>query len=274
MWKEDLYYCQEAMSSRSPLSLTMSGITYCDGTYRVIRENSPFYLFEYIIKGRGYVKVGDSSFVPGEGDVYILHGGSSYEYYSSADDPWTKTWFTMTGDLAPHLIQVYGLSGVHHVQKVQVRPYFEKLMNILKYPHPGGRFDETALLFHELLIHIASAAARSLPDHSPASLEIRRYLDSRIEEPVRLAGLSERFGKSPSQIIRLFKKEFHTTPYEYLMNLRIETAKHLLHNTNCSVKEIALRLQFADEHYFSHYFKSRVGLAPTKFKVSGPIRYM
>lgn len=39
----------------APFQILMSGISYCDGTYKISRPNSPLYCFEYIYKGKGMV---------------------------------------------------------------------------------------------------------------------------------------------------------------------------------------------------------------------------
>jgi YesN/AraC family two-component response regulator len=43
-------------------------------------------------------------------------------------------------------------------------------------------------------------------------------------------------------------------------------AKSLLQNTSLSAKEIAFRLGFSDEHYFSNFFKKRTGMRPVEYK--------
>ena len=59
------------------------------------------------------------------------------------------------------------------------------------------------------------------------------------------------FGKSPSQLI-----------HERL----VLEAKKLLHLTRHSVKEVAFKLHFKDEHYFSRFFKKSTGLSPQKYR--------
>jgi hypothetical protein len=38
-------------SYKSPLNVQLSGISYCDGDYHIIRENSKTTVIEYIVKG-------------------------------------------------------------------------------------------------------------------------------------------------------------------------------------------------------------------------------
>ena len=46
----------------APFQILMSGISYCDGTYKISRPNSPLYCFEYIYKGKGMVHLNQAAF--------------------------------------------------------------------------------------------------------------------------------------------------------------------------------------------------------------------
>ena len=71
---------------------------------------------------------------------------------------------------------------------------------------------------------------------------------------------------SKAYAIREFKKYFHTTPHDYLVQRRMELAKHLLTHTNQSVQDIAEVLCFSDPHYFSNFFKLKVGISPREYR--------
>jgi len=50
------------------------------------------------------------------------------------------------------------------------------------------------------------------------------------------------------------------------LNKRMDLAKYHLIENMLSIKEIAYRLQFADEFYFSNFFKSKEGISPREYK--------
>ena len=87
-------------------------------------------------------------------------------------------------------------------------------------------------------------------------------------EKLNLNVLAARLHLSKSNMIRLFKKSFGTTPYEYLLSLKISTAKLLLKNSKMTVKDISDRLKFSDEHYFSTLFLARVGMRPRDYRIN------
>lgn len=67
---------------------------------------------------------------------------------------------------------------------------------------------------------------------------------------------------------RKIKRQLGKLPSVFIQERVILEAKKLLHLTYLSVKEIALRLHFDDEHYFSRYFKKYVGVSPSEFRAT------
>ena len=68
----------------------------------------------------------------------------------------------------------------------------------------------------------------------------------------------------------LFRKAFKAytdlSPIQYVIKLRLQAARKLLMNTDKSIKEIAIYLNYDDSLYFSSLFKKHVGISPTTFR--------
>ena len=64
----------------------------------------------------------------------------------------------------------------------------------------------------------------------------------------------------------LVKKAGGVTPYAYVLGKRIDLSKKLLVDTNLTVKQIADKLCFTDEYYFSNLFKRKVGVSPAAYR--------
>ena len=266
--REDIVGFLKDGVSDYPFYLELAGVSWCDGAYHIERKSSPIYVFEYIISGKGTVNVNGTSFTAAAGDIYMLPRGSSHHYYSDSKDPWVKIWFNASGPLLDSLMQVYRLEGVCHVQGLELEQLFRRMFECARVPHEDVAevFSAAALTAHEIILAISSAVHRQGQTSSEGEA-LRRFIDRNIYSGISIAQLAELIFRSPSQTIRIFKKEFGVPPYEYLMQKRVETARMLLLNTSLSVKEIAYRLNFADEHYFSNYFKKKTGLSPLKLRL-------
>lgn len=93
---------------------------------------------------------------------------------------------------------------------------------------------------------------------------IAQYIESNLTQPVSLTELSDRFGYIPSYINRIFKKEYATSPMQYLTDLRMARAKEILLNTpDINIKSAAQSVGYEDARYFSRVFKNETGLTPS-----------
>lgn len=250
-----------------PLSLLAAAMVSAEPRTAVIeREKYQEYTFEYIIAGRGYLEINGESYEPERGGVYVLSLGSSHRYWPHRGDPWKKIFFAIKGDMVGYLLRAYRLDRIHYLPDCgRLLKYFEA-MHRLNY-HADNVNPQAAVIFHQFV----EAAARRVygEDGPPVPLELERFkseLDRHLESPFTLEQYCRENGCSAAHLIRGFRHCFGDTPYGYLMKRRIELAQRLLLYSHFSIKEIAGRLCFSDQYYFSNYFKRRTGLSPRAFR--------
>ncbi len=251
-----------ASSPSMPFYCRLCGISYCDGEYLISRKKSNIYCVEYIISGTGTVKTKGKTYYPKKGDVYILMKDADHLYYSDKQDPWTKIWFNISGVLADKLMNIYNSAGETLFENTDVYEYFAEFIETAKNRSLTAEeiMSECSLVFHKILIKLQKIKPKT------ESEIIRDYIDTHICEPLTIETLAKVIYRSRSQTIRIFQKAFATTPYKYILNAKIETAQTFLVGTNLPIKEIAFKLSFADEHYFSNIFKKRVGISPKEYR--------
>lgn len=246
----------------------LTGVTYPDTHYRIDRVHSPVLCLEYVISGQGHVEIGGTSFDPQAGDVYLLPMGLHHRYRSDPDDPWKKIWMNVRGSLCADLLRAYHLEENFHIPNCPLLQVFEEFVTVCSSPptDPWELERRCSLLLHELFSRIR-AFSSVLPQnpHGPAE-RARDFLDRTLYSPVSVEDVAGAVGLSSSQLTRLFSARFGVTPYRYLLSRRIETACLLLRGTALSVKEIAFRLCFSDEHYFSSLFYRKTGQTPSQYR--------
>jgi AraC family transcriptional regulator len=86
--------------------------------------------------------------------------------------------------------------------------------------------------------------------------------DITIDDMARVAGLSS------AHFSRLFKEVIGDTPYQFVMDYRIEQAKRMLRDKAMLMVDIALGCGFADQAHFSRIFKKLTGQTPKAFRTS------
>ena len=82
-----------------------------------------------------------------------------------------------------------------------------------------------------------------------------------LDEICRYACLSE------THFFRSFKKVFHCSPHQYLRQLRLSQAKHLLRTTKYEVREVVSLVGFDCPSSFIRLFKDKFGVTPGNYRV-------
>lgn len=96
--------------------------------------------------------------------------------------------------------------------------------------------------------------------------EIERFLRKNYDKEITLQDISNRFYLSREYISRRFKQEYHETITNYLTKIRMEKAKKLLENPHFKVYEVAFKVGYQNEKYFSKVFKKASGLTPNEYR--------
>lgn len=97
--------------------------------------------------------------------------------------------------------------------------------------------------------------------------KIEEYLKNNYKETITNTILSKKFGFVPSYITKIFRMHKGISPSEYLTNYRVEMSKQLmLEQPDLLLKEIAERVGYNDQHYFSKIFKKETGMWPTEYR--------
>jgi AraC-like DNA-binding protein len=78
--------------------------------------------------------------------------------------------------------------------------------------------------------------------------------------------LSDLIKMDKYRFIRNFKAQTGKTPYEYLLDLKIEKAKKMLKLNDCSITEISMLCGFSSHSHFTSTFKKKIGISPTKYR--------
>lgn len=95
----------------------------------------------------------------------------------------------------------------------------------------------------------------------------REIMEHFTEEDFDLAKVITTTHYSDDYFRMKYKERYNTTPYAYLLNLRINYAVDLLkeYGNNLTINEISRQSGFKDSMYFSRIFKKRKGITPRDF---------
>ena len=92
------------------------------------------------------------------------------------------------------------------------------------------------------------------------------YIRTYYNEGFSLSDIASIANLSPYHFIRVFRAETGKTPFEYLIDVRIEMAKILLRSNEYKVTEVGMKCGFSNPSHFSTTFKKKTGFTPTKYR--------
>ncbi len=256
------YVCPQRESN-----ILMTGISYCDKTYRIERSNYDNYVIEYVVDGEGILEVDGCKYSLKSGDVFFLYKGKGHKYYCKGEK-WTKIWVVLYGEVVDLLFRTYLRGQPNVIGKLNIEIQLRSIIETAK--NKDKSYDEFAdkiiLTVHEILLAAKNRIAEQ-PQMSPhLSTEIKNYIDNHLRIPLKLDALSSVFHYSKNHIINIFRKEYNITPYAYYEKQRIIAAAELLKNTAMTVDKIAKEYGFENTQCFSKCFRKHFSASPLQYR--------
>jgi len=95
---------------------------------------------------------------------------------------------------------------------------------------------------------------------------VREYILAHLEEDLSNPVLAEFVGLSAYYFPRAFKQSAGVSPHRFVLQSRVERAKHLLVETELPLAQIAVAAGFSDQSHCSRRFRELVGITPSRFR--------
>ena len=126
----------------------------------------------------------------------------------------------------------------------------------------GGSRAKAFSVFYGLLDKLSDAAS---PGTNPL-LPTIHYIEANLQDPsLSNTQLAAEAGISEVYLRKLFSRHYHTTPKQYILELRLQKARQLLTQSPATVTETAEQCGFSSLYHFCRIFKEKTGLTPTQY---------
>ncbi|HZG77138.1 MAG TPA: helix-turn-helix transcriptional regulator, partial [Paenibacillus sp.] len=117
----------------------------------------------------------------------------------------------------------------------------------------------------------ARVSLRSLPREKEARTLAQAaiaLMERRIGEPLTLEDVCLELHVTKARLKEEFKRQTGQSVMRYFGMMKIERAKRMIREEDCSFSEVAERLGFATLQHFSSVFKKRTGVSPSAYAKS------
>lgn len=152
--------------------------------------------------------------------------------------------------------------GAFPVSRIQ--PLCEQLER-QKSLSPSDYFSRQAT-FLEMLTALSDTFNNKPNSGAALAKNVMEYLSVQYAKEARINQLSEYFHFSTDYLSKVFKQNYGIAPKEYIQQLRISMAIHLLDNTRLPVARVAASVGYQDLSVFFRTFKSRTGYSPAVWR--------
>jgi AraC family transcriptional regulator len=98
------------------------------------------------------------------------------------------------------------------------------------------------------------------------SARLAEYLEYSLDSEISLAGLAKLADMPVAEFSAAFTATFHTTPYQFVLDRRMQRAKTLLITTTTSITDIGIAVGFSTPSHFATTFKNRIGMSPSTYR--------
>ncbi|MBQ7950643.1 MAG: helix-turn-helix transcriptional regulator [Clostridia bacterium] len=252
----------------------------CSSTYEFLGETHNFWEALYVLRGTLCVTADDRVYHLSAGQIIFhqpleLHkfhitdkNGAeimviSYDAEGSLNDFFREKVFSLNKEqkkLIDSLLS-YADSHAEETDNIYIR-YHTALQTV---PFFSQRI---SLLIQLLMLSLAEnnsiTPLSQIEDSGPYTLAVR-YMTDRISENLTVEEIAAAVHLSVSALKRIFKKYAGMGVHKYFLKLKLKTAIELLENGD-SVTEIAKKLNFSSQAYFTNVFKRETGESPSLYR--------
>lgn len=239
--------------------------------YEVRRVNFPYLALEFVEDGLGELEL--------NGRKHPLHPGTAFAYgparphviRTDANRLLRKHYVDFQGRRAAEILFAGPLADGPAVVAAETSEVVE-LFSLLHRNGQSGQPHAAQVcgaLVEALLHRLQDVGERPDVRQGPALAtfhEARRFLQEHCLELDSLEAAAKALHLTPAYLARLFRRFDHTSPYQFLLRLKMRHAAAWLLREEGPIKTLARELRFADAFHFSKVFKQVYGMSPTHFQ--------
>ena len=265
------FYLDIRSQKHRSLKVVCGGCEHCHPRYRIDRSGFPFYSIEFVAKGKGEVIREGKKFNLLAGKVFSYGPHITYLMTTQADAPFVKYFVDFTGPDAPKMLRKFGPALGSVVQVSAPDVIIRIFEDLIKNGQTGSSYSPLicAAVLQHLIFKIAETSIIEKTRSIASFYTYQKCKEIIQKNCLALRGLekiADQCHIDSAYLCRLFKRFDSQSPYQYLMQMKMNLAAQRLQSPDSSVKEVAQEFGFSDPFNFSRVFKRIFGIPPGTFK--------
>jgi len=266
------YYCPEVPRSRQALEVVCAGWESCRPDYELVRNSFPFMAVELVAKGEGALEIDGRGYRLRAGTVFCYGQRTALHIASDTERPLQKFFISFMGPSARSALAESPMRVGQVMQALyprELEDIFERVIiegNRKSQLSPAIVSHYLRIFFQKLHECTGGLEGGESPRALASYLRAKSLLEENFTRLTRAKDAARELGITSETLCRLFRHFSGTTPYQFLLRLRLNLAVDLLLGTDLLVKEVAARAGFEDPFHFSRVFRRVQGIPPADFQ--------
>lgn len=253
------------------------GIQQCPLNHSWGPQARPQYLLHFVLDGRGFLEINNEKYHLSRGQVFLIPPNTVARYFADNSNPWHYAWISFHGAKAMQYLEQAGFDEHHLIRNTNISPEkFSHLINEMLEANKVSTSNElmrVGKLFTLFSLLIESNATNSSSEFKHYDYSSETYIEHALQfiqlnynRDILIKDIANYIGINRSYLFNIFKNKLQMSPKEYLLNYRMEKAKHLLCTTSHSIKDISEKVGYKDYMTFSKMFRRIIGYSPSQFR--------
>ncbi|WP_196483338.1 AraC family transcriptional regulator [Burkholderia multivorans] len=244
-------------------------------THRFPPHSHDEFAIGFIERGaQDFVYVAGERVVMPAGKICVVNPGAIHEGGPATEDGWDyRMLYILRSDLERQLVDARGDQIARHLHFPDTVIDDEDTRQLILGAHACSESRDASILeissrltyaiFQLVMRHGQIRRPVELGSAVPGAIKrAREYIDAHVASNPSLQTLADVAGISEFHLLREFKKAVGFAPHAYLVQRRVELAKHLLLKGG-SLRRVAIEVGYYDQGHFSREFSRFFGVPPS-----------
>ncbi len=250
--------------SRNMLYYPLSaGYLYSPADYQVRRQGFDCMLIAYTIAGAGKLEVRGKSYTILPGDLFVIDC-DEYQYYGTEGENWEFYWMHFHGGESRRIVHSILKGGGPVYQAGDQINLFDQVFILSENPCMKSDILVSSKIYGLLTkLLLLAGDYREMPEEIERAVT---FIENHSADEIGLDDIARVAHLSKYHLCRRFKNRIGMSPYEYLLNIRLNRAKELLVTTSIPVLQIAEQCGFCNQSGFMRLFRRVQGCTPLQYR--------
>lgn len=228
-----------------------------------VRSN---YLLHYVYSGKGIFQTENNTYHLHKGQMFLISPNQLTYYKADDSDPWLYRWIEFNGNMSQSILKSVSLNENTPIYTDdENNSVGNALCNIIS----SGEmcFELLMQKFWNFIYCLTDGEQINTVSNAEEYIQkAETFIKTNVHKKISVSDVAKYIGIDRSYLTRLFNEYKKTSPQNYIISLKMNTAALYLKNTNASVTETAQSVGYYDTHIFNKTFKKQFGVPPTTWR--------